>query len=79
MGAGQADSNGMLPVPNPTSSYWRSELHHLDSFRSTPSLPDTCEIAVIGAGIAGVSAVWVSLFSLVKLVLLVPLLETDEV
>lgn len=44
-----------LPVPNPTASYWRSEPHRLDSFRSTPSLPQTTDIAIIGAGIAGVS------------------------
>lgn len=56
MGTSQVSSD-MLPVANPTSSYWRSELHHLDSFRSTPELPETTDIVVIGAGIAGVSTV----------------------
>lgn len=45
----------MLPVPNPTHSYWQSEPHRLDSHRSTPELPRTTDIVVIGAGIAGVS------------------------
>ncbi|KAJ4391252.1 hypothetical protein N0V93_004869 [Gnomoniopsis smithogilvyi] len=57
MGAEQINST-LLPVPNPTSSYWRSELHRLDSFRSTPALPEDCEVVVIGAGIAGVSVVY---------------------
>ncbi|KAF3769468.1 FAD dependent oxidoreductase superfamily [Cryphonectria parasitica EP155] len=48
---------GMLPVPNPTLSYWQSERHHLDSYRSTEELPSISDIVVIGAGIAGVSVV----------------------
>lgn len=47
----------MLPVPNPTPSYWRSQLHRLDSHRTTAELPQTCDIVVIGAGFAGVSVV----------------------
>lgn len=54
MAASQA-SHKLLPVANPTPSYWRSELHHLDSHRSTPDLPKESQIVIIGAGIAGVS------------------------
>ncbi|KAI1320060.1 FAD dependent oxidoreductase superfamily protein [Xylariaceae sp. FL0255] len=47
--------NAYLPVSNYTKPYWRSELHHLDSHRSTPELPETCDILIIGAGMSGVS------------------------
>ncbi len=33
-----------------------SETHDLDDFRSTPALPATADIVVIGAGIGGCSA-----------------------
>lgn len=55
--ASQSGTNAMLPVANPTPSYWRSQLHRLDSYRSTPELPETYDVVVIGAGIAGVSVV----------------------
>lgn len=45
----------MLPVPNSTASYWRSEPHWLDEHRSTAYLPTEAEIVIIGTGIAGVS------------------------
>ncbi|KAH7036807.1 FAD dependent oxidoreductase [Macrophomina phaseolina] len=48
----------IFPVPNPTQSYWRTPPHPLDSLRSTPSLPATCDIVIIGAGLAGVSALY---------------------
>ncbi|KAI3400623.1 hypothetical protein diail_2335 [Diaporthe ilicicola] len=56
--AGDLESHKLLPVANPTSSYWRSELHHLDSHRSTPDLPEESEIVIIGAGIAGISVAY---------------------
>ncbi|KAI0473620.1 FAD dependent oxidoreductase [Xylariaceae sp. FL0804] len=48
----------LLPVPNSTTSYWRSEPHRLDNHRSTPDLPSTVDIAVVGAGYAGASTVY---------------------
>ncbi|KAH8657919.1 FAD dependent oxidoreductase [Xylariales sp. PMI_506] len=42
-----------FPVPNSTSSFWRTELHELDSHRSTPNLPEESDIVIIGAGFAG--------------------------
>ncbi|KAI1376479.1 FAD dependent oxidoreductase [Hypoxylon crocopeplum] len=42
-----------FPVTNATIPYWRTELHELDSHRSTPWLPKTQDIAIIGAGFAG--------------------------
>ncbi|KAL3471654.1 FAD dependent oxidoreductase superfamily [Aspergillus californicus] len=41
------------PVPNPTTPFWRTELHELDGHRSTPYLPNDCDILIIGAGFAG--------------------------
>lgn len=43
------------PVPNSTVPFWRTELHPLDSHRSTPELPKQCEILIIGAGYTGSS------------------------
>ncbi|KAI2463392.1 FAD dependent oxidoreductase [Annulohypoxylon bovei var. microspora] len=43
------------PVPNATIPYWRTELHELDSHRSTPELPQKQDIVIIGAGFAGVA------------------------
>ncbi|KAF8865904.1 DAO-domain-containing protein [Acephala macrosclerotiorum] len=46
-----------FPVPNSTVPFWRIELHPLDSHRSTPVLPQSCDIAVIGAGYTGAAMV----------------------
>ncbi|RYC65669.1 hypothetical protein CHU98_g531 [Xylaria longipes] len=51
-------SNAYLPVPNPTTPYWRTELHPLDSHRSTEYLPTECDVLIIGAGISGVSVAY---------------------
>ncbi|KAI2629070.1 FAD dependent oxidoreductase [Hypomontagnella submonticulosa] len=44
---------GPYPVPNATVPYWRTELHELDSHRSTPELPKKQDIVIVGAGFAG--------------------------
>ncbi|KAF2846064.1 FAD dependent oxidoreductase [Plenodomus tracheiphilus IPT5] len=44
----------ILPVPNPVTSYWLSEPHIYADLRSTPHFPAQCNIAVVGAGLAGV-------------------------
>ncbi|KAL1607577.1 hypothetical protein SLS59_002546 [Nothophoma quercina] len=44
----------ILPVPNPVTSYWQSVSHPLADLRSSPRLPEKCDIAVVGAGLAGV-------------------------
>jgi glycine/D-amino acid oxidase-like deaminating enzyme len=44
----------ILPVPNPVTSYWLSEESPLADLRSTSHLPQECDVAVIGAGMAGV-------------------------
>lgn len=39
-------------------SYWRTEPHHLDSYQSSPQLPSTCDIAIIGAGFSGAATAY---------------------
>ncbi|KAB8067689.1 FAD dependent oxidoreductase [Aspergillus leporis] len=47
-----------FPVDNGMTSFWRTELHFLDSYRSTETLPETSDIVIIGAGYAGVSTAY---------------------
>ncbi|GAP88120.1 putative FAD dependent oxidoreductase [Rosellinia necatrix] len=54
----QRTTNSYLPVPNPTTPYWRTDLHPLDSHRSTENLPAECDVLIIGAGISGVSVAY---------------------
>jgi glycine/D-amino acid oxidase-like deaminating enzyme len=44
----------ILPLPSPTLSYWLTQPSPLAHLRTTPSLPDTCDIAILGAGMSGV-------------------------
>lgn len=47
-----------LPVKESTLPFWRTQLHELDSHRSTENLPLECDLIVIGAGYAGVSTLY---------------------
>lgn len=38
-----------------SSSFWRSDPHVLDEYRSTPELPPSADIVIVGAGYAGAS------------------------
>lgn len=51
-------TNGPFPVPNATVPFWRTELHELDSHRTTPELPDKQDIVIVGAGFAGASVAY---------------------
>lgn len=44
----------LLPVSNPITSYWLSEPSPHANLRSTPKLPETTDIAVIGSGLSGI-------------------------
>jgi len=48
----------VFPVPNSTTPYWRSELHEIDSIRTTEDLPESCDVLIIGAGLSGVSTAY---------------------
>jgi len=47
-----------FPVANATVPYWRTELHEIDSLRSSSELPSECDIVIIGAGLAGVATAY---------------------
>ncbi|OJD35972.1 fad dependent oxidoreductase superfamily protein [Diplodia corticola] len=46
------------PVPNPLTPFWRTQLHPLDSARTTPDLPAETDVLIIGAGYAGASTAY---------------------
>jgi len=46
-----------LPCPDSSKSYWLRELSEkLLGFRSTPELPETADIVIVGSGITGAFA-----------------------
>jgi hypothetical protein len=51
------DGQAGLPCPNPTKSYWHREPSHtLLDHRTSPDLPKTADIVVVGSGITGAFA-----------------------
>lgn len=48
----------MLPVENPTDSYWLSEPHHLADYCSSEKVPEDVDIAIIGTGLSGVATAY---------------------
>lgn len=49
------ESSAPHPVANPTSPFWRTDLHELDELRTSAELPVQSDIVIIGGGYAGVS------------------------
>lgn len=47
-----------FPVANSTTPFWRTQLHELDSYRSTPDLPTECDVLIIGAGYTGAATTY---------------------
>jgi glycine/D-amino acid oxidase-like deaminating enzyme len=47
-----------LPVPHSTTSFWRVNPHKLDTHRSSPDLPSTTDILIIGTGFSGVACAY---------------------
>ncbi|KAG2411499.1 hypothetical protein HFD88_009054 [Aspergillus terreus] len=52
-------SRSSKPFPQPATGYtqpfWRTEPHKLDTFQSTPQLPESTDILIIGGGYVGAS------------------------
>lgn len=46
------------PVANPVPSFWTSTPGELDNHRSTPELPSTSDVVIIGGGFAGVATAY---------------------
>jgi glycine/D-amino acid oxidase-like deaminating enzyme len=51
----------ILPVASPVPSYWLTPAHALADERSTASLPAHADVAVVGAGMAGVMCAYYTL------------------
>jgi glycine/D-amino acid oxidase-like deaminating enzyme len=51
-------ASGPFPCENSTLPFWRTELHELDSYRSTKQLPKSCDVLIIGGGYAGIAAAY---------------------
>lgn len=49
---------GPFPVPNATLPFWRTDLHEIDSHRSTPELPEQCDVLIIGSGLSGAATAY---------------------
>lgn len=47
-----------LPRDNPTQSYWQDPPDDIADLRTTPDLPGTAEIVIIGSGITGAAVAW---------------------
>jgi glycine/D-amino acid oxidase-like deaminating enzyme len=47
-----------MPVPDPVSSFWNADSKRLDDYRSTPELPSTADIVIIGSGLSGVATAY---------------------
>jgi len=52
------EGSNVFPVPNSTAPFWRSELHEIDSIRSTDRLPKECDVLIIVGGLSGVSTAY---------------------
>ncbi|KAF2733334.1 DAO-domain-containing protein [Polyplosphaeria fusca] len=49
---------GRRPVPNPVASFWNAEPLSLDHHRTTPDLPTTADVVIIGSGFSGVATAY---------------------
>ncbi|RKF56623.1 Gamma-glutamylputrescine oxidoreductase [Golovinomyces cichoracearum] len=55
---GASLSANTFPGTKTLPSFWRSQPHLLDTHRSTPEIPQSCDVIIIGAGYAGVSTAY---------------------
>ncbi|ETS74279.1 hypothetical protein PFICI_14145 [Pestalotiopsis fici W106-1] len=54
----QPTAQPVFPVANATVPFWRTELHELDSHRSTEELPAEQDVVIIGAGFSGTTCAY---------------------
>jgi glycine/D-amino acid oxidase-like deaminating enzyme len=53
MASSAKHTHSRLPNATSTKPYWRSQLHDLDEFRSSETVPEIVDVAIIGGGLAG--------------------------
>jgi len=58
MGSTTKATESFFPSLTSTLPFWRTELHELDSHRSTQELPTACDILIIGGGYAGIATAY---------------------
>lgn len=51
-------SKPQLPVPQPVASFWTASAHPLDDYESSSTLPESCDVLVIGSGYAGTATAY---------------------
>lgn len=47
-----------MPAQHALTSWWRTQLHQLDDYVSSDSVPKESDIVIIGAGISGASVAY---------------------
>ncbi|KAL8381607.1 hypothetical protein RB595_005745 [Gaeumannomyces hyphopodioides] len=47
-----------LPRSDPTPSYWQDPPDEIANLRSTPELPETADVVIIGSGMTGAAVAW---------------------
>ncbi|KAJ5201898.1 uncharacterized protein N7498_006561 [Penicillium cinerascens] len=53
-----SNNRPLLPVQNSMTSYWMKDPHRLASYRTSSTVPEQCDIAVIGTGMSGVATAY---------------------
>jgi hypothetical protein len=53
-----ANATGPFPAPQSTTPFWRTQLDPIDEHRTTVSLPEACDVLIIGAGLSGASTAY---------------------
>ncbi|KAJ0374767.1 hypothetical protein COL26b_006930 [Colletotrichum chrysophilum] len=56
--ATQKPTHMRAPVANPVTPFWNSSPRALDDHRTTPDLPASSDVVIIGAGFAGVATTY---------------------
>lgn len=58
MSLSDSPSTTFLPIENPTEPFWHRDIDKLHDHRTTPDLPASSDVVIIGAGYAGISTAY---------------------
>lgn len=53
-----SNNQPLLPVKNSMTSYWMKDPHPLASYRTSSTVPEQCDIAIIGTGMSGAATAY---------------------